>query len=76
MRIILPRHDLLGEERLTSLSEEKGVKPLSQWVFTEFSLHRDAYQRQEVWFTDKISGIIGVLLTPPGSDGQGDANQL
>ena len=30
MRISLPRHDLLGEERLTSLSEEKGVKSLSQ----------------------------------------------
>ena len=25
MRIILPRHDLLGEERLTSVSEEKGL---------------------------------------------------
>ena len=63
MRISLPRHDLLGEETLTSLSEEKGLKPLSQWAFTEFSLHRDAYQRKEVWFTDNISGITGVLLS-------------
>ena len=63
MRISLPRHDLLGEETLTSLSEEKGLKPLSQWAFTEFSLHRDAYQRKEVWFTDNISGIMGVLLS-------------
>ena len=61
VRIILPRHDLLGEERLTSLSEEKGVKPLSQWAFIGFSLNRDAYQRKEVWFTDNISGMTWVL---------------
>ena len=61
MRISLPRHDLLGEERLTSLSEEKGLELLSQCAFIEFSLHRDAYQRKEVWFTDNISGITGVL---------------
>ena len=41
MRINLSRHDLLGEERLTSLSKEKGIKPLSQWVFIGFSLHRN-----------------------------------
>ena len=41
MRLSLPRHDLLGEERLTSLSEEKGLEPLSQWAFIEFSLHRN-----------------------------------
>ena len=63
MRISLPRHDLLGEERLTSLSEEKGLELLSQWAFIEFSLHRDANQRKEVWFTDNISGITGVLLS-------------
>ena len=63
MRMSLPRHDLLGEERLTSLSEEKGRQPLSQWAFIGFSLHRDAYQRKEVWFTDNISGITGVLLS-------------
>ena len=63
MRISLSRHDLLGEERLTSLSEEKGIKPLSQWAFIKFSLHRDTYQRKEVWFTDNISGIMGVLLS-------------
>ena len=60
MRISLPRHDLLGEERLTNLSEEKGVKPLSQWAFIEFSLHRDAYQRKEVWLTDNIPWMGGV----------------
>ena len=59
----LPRHDLLGKEKLTSLSEEKGLEPLSRWAFIEFSLHRDAYQRKEVWFTDNISGITGVLLS-------------
>ena len=63
MRISLPRHDLFGEERLTSLSEEKGLEPLFQWAFIEFSLHRDAYQRKEVWFTDNVSGITGVLLS-------------
>ena len=62
MRISLPRHDLLGEERLTSLSEEKSLEPLFQWAFIEFSLHSDAYQRKEVWFTNNISGIMGVLL--------------
>ena len=30
----------LGERRLTSLSEEKGLKPLSQWAFIWFSLYR------------------------------------
>ena len=37
MRISLPRHDVLGEERLASLSEEKGLKPLSHWAFIGFS---------------------------------------
>ena len=41
MRISLPRHDLLEEERLTSLSEEKDLEPLSQWAFIGFSLHRN-----------------------------------
>ena len=63
MRISLPRYDMLGEERLTCLSEEKGVKPLSQRAFIEFSLHKDAYQRKEVWFTDNISRITGVFLS-------------
>ena len=40
MRINLPRHDLLGEERLTNLSE-KDLKPLSQWAFIGFSLHKN-----------------------------------
>ena len=62
MRMSLPRHDLLGEERLTSLSEEKVLKPLFQWAFIEFSIHWDAYQRKEVWFTDNISGIMGIFL--------------
>ena len=63
VRISLPRHDLLGEERLTRLSEEKGLESLFKWAFIEFSLHRDAYQRKEVWFTHNISGIMGVLLS-------------
>ena len=42
MRISLPRPDLLGVERLASLSEEKTLQPLSQWAFIEFSLHRNA----------------------------------
>ena len=37
------KHDLLGEKRLASLSEEKGLELLSQWAFIEFSLHRDVY---------------------------------
>ena len=74
MRISLPRHDLLGEERLTSLSEEKGVKPLSQWAFIDFSLHRDAYQRKEVWFTDNLSGHGGPFES--GFGRQGDASWL
>ena len=80
MRIILPRHDPLGEESLTSLSEEKGLKPLSQGTFFECHLHRDAYQRKKGWFTDNISGITGVLLsqglvekvTPIGHKTKGD----
>ena len=63
MRVSLPRHNLLKEKRLTNLSEEKGLAPLFQWAFIEFSLHRDAYQRKEVWFIDNISGIIGFLLS-------------
>ena len=63
MRISLPRRDLLGEERLTSLSEEKGLEPLFQWAFIEFSLYRDTYQRKEVLFSDNISGIMGVLFS-------------
>ena len=41
MRICLSRHNLLGEERLTGLSEEKGLEHLSLWAFIEFSLHRN-----------------------------------
>ena len=44
MRISLPRHDLLsawGGGEGASLSEEKGFKPLSQWTFIGFSLHRN-----------------------------------
>ena len=63
MRINVPRHDLLGEKRLTHFSEEKGLEPLSQWAFIEFSLHRDAYQRKEIWLTENISRIRGVLLS-------------
>ena len=48
---------------MANLSEEKGLEPLSQWAFIEFSLHRDACQRKELWFTANISGITGVLLS-------------
>ena len=41
MRINLPRHDLLGEKRLTNVSEEKGLKHLFLWAFVRFSLHRN-----------------------------------
>ena len=41
MRISLPRHDLLGEERLTSISEEKVLEPVPQWAFIGFNLHRN-----------------------------------
>ena len=41
MRISLQGRDVLGEERLIRLSEEKGLKFFSQWDFTEFSLHRN-----------------------------------
>ena len=41
MRISLPRHDLLGEKRLTSLSEEKGFELLSQCAFIGLSLLRN-----------------------------------
>ena len=48
----------LGRKGPLSLSEEKSLEPLSQWAFIEFSLHRDAYQRKEVWFADNISVIL------------------
>ena len=38
MRISLPRHDLLGEERWPM---EKGQEPVPQWAFIGFSLHRN-----------------------------------
>ena len=41
MRISLPRHDLLGEERWPDLSEEKGQEPFPQWAFIGFNLHRN-----------------------------------
>ena len=41
MRISLQGRDVLGEERLIRLSEEKGLKPHSQWAFIGFSLHRN-----------------------------------
>ena len=79
MRLILPRYDLLGEKRLDNLSE-KSPKHLFPWVFIEFSLHRDAYQRKEIRFTDNITRITRVLLsqglvekvTPIGHKTKGD----
>ena len=41
MRISLPRHDLLGEERIADLSKEKGQGPFPQWAFIGFSLPRN-----------------------------------
>ena len=41
MRISLPRHDLLGEERIADLSKEKGQGPVPQWAFIGFSLPRN-----------------------------------
>ena len=42
MRISLPRHDLLGEERWPAdLSKEKGQEPFPHWAFIGFSLHRN-----------------------------------
>ena len=41
MRISLPRHDLLGEERIADLSKEKGQEPFPQWAFIGFNLHRN-----------------------------------
>ena len=42
MRISLPRHDLLGEERWPAdLSKEKGQEPIPQWAFIGFNLHRN-----------------------------------
>ena len=61
--------------RLTSLLEEKGVLPVTQWDFIEFILHRDAYQRKEVWFTDNIFEITGVLFES-GSGRQGHTSWL
>ena len=62
MRIKLPRHDLLGEKRLANVSE-KSPEHLFPWAFIEFSLHRDTYQRKDIWFTGNISGIMKVLLS-------------
>ena len=59
----LPKQDLLGEKRLANLSEEKSPEHLFPWAFIEFSLHRNTYQRKEVWFTDNISGITRGLLS-------------
>ena len=41
MRISLPRRDLLGEKRLANLSEDKDLKPISQWAFIRFNLPRN-----------------------------------
>ena len=40
MKISLPRHDLLGEERWP-ISKEKGQEPVPQWAFIGFNLHRN-----------------------------------
>ena len=47
MRINLPRHDLLGEKRLTCLSEEKGLEPVSHWAFIGFNLHRNTERKSQ-----------------------------
>ena len=41
MRMSLPRHDLLGEERWPDLSKEKGQERIPQWAFIGFNLHRN-----------------------------------
>ena len=47
MRIILPRHNLLGDKRLTCLSEEKGLEPVSHWAFIGFNLHRNTERKSQ-----------------------------
>ena len=39
----------------------KASSPSLSGLFIEFSLHKDVYKRKEVWFTDNISEIRGVL---------------
>ena len=66
MRISLPRYDLLGEKRLTSLSEENGLKPLSQWAFIGFSLHRNTghmYKAHQSLSCSNDQGIDNIQRT-------------
>ena len=41
MKMSLPRHDLLGEERLLISQRRKGQEPFSQWAFIGLNLHRN-----------------------------------
>ena len=61
-------------ERLTNLSE-KGLEHFFTWAFIGFSLHRDASQRKEAWFTDNTAGVTGGPFESE-SGRQGDANRL
>ena len=41
MKINLPRHDLLGEEKWLDLTKEKDQEPVPQLAFIGFNLHRN-----------------------------------
>ena len=81
MTISLPKHNLLGEKRLTNLSEEKGLKPLSQWVFFGFSLHRNTghiHKTHQSLSGSNDQGIDNIQRTvraysESGSDTESDA---
>ena len=76
MRISLPRHDLLGEERLSSLSEEKALESLSQWAFIAFNLHRNTGKAHQSLAGSMDQKIDNIQRTVRASSESGSGSQM
>ena len=72
MRIILPRHDLLGEERLTGVSEEKGISLSLKKLLLSLSCHIS--KKGVMVYRSHFWDHGGPFES--GSSRQGDANRL
>ena len=73
MRISLPRHDLLGEERWP-ISKEKGQEPFPQWAFIGFNLHRNTGKAHQSLSGCKDQTIDNIQRTLRAYSGSGSVS--
>ena len=63
MKISLPKHDLLGEERWLISQRRKGQEPFPQWAFIGFNLHRNTGKVHQSLSGSKAQTIDNIQRT-------------